>query len=136
MSTRHSVVDKVVDIFGNWLQRRREIRELRELDNGDFAKIAGELNVTTADLDSFVHQGPHAADELPKLLTNLGLDSELLPRTQPLLLRDMARVRASCQQKRRCNADLAAGTSEQHYEEYCLNASTIDELKPGEPQHR
>jgi len=129
MNKKHPVIDKVVDVFGNWLKRRREIRELQGLDNGELAKIAHELNMTPAELDSFVHQGPRAADEMPKLLTRLGLDSDALCQTQPLVLRDMARVCASCQQKRRCDRDLAAGTSEKRYEEYCLNAATVDGLK-------
>jgi hypothetical protein len=53
----------------------------------------------------------------------------LLSRTQPLALRDMTRVCASCQQKRRCNRDLSTGASAQHYEEYCLNTPAIEELK-------
>jgi hypothetical protein len=129
MSKKHPVVDKVVDIFGNWLKHRRDIRELHGLDSGEFAKIAHELNVTPADLDLFVHQGPGASDEMPKLLTRLGLDSHTLSQTQPVVVRDMVRVCASCQQKRRCNRDLAAGTSAQKYEGYCSNASTIDGLE-------
>jgi hypothetical protein len=128
MSRRYPVIDKVVDIFGNWLKHRRDIRELHGLDNREFAKIAQELNMAPADLDSFVHQGPHASDELPKLLARLGLDSHALSQTQPVVLRDMVRVCASCQQKRQCDRDLAVGTSEQNYDEYCPNASTIDGL--------
>jgi len=129
MSKRYPIVDKAVDAFGNWLRRRRDIRELRELDSGEFAKIARELNVPTTELDTFVHQGPHAADELSTLLTLLGVDKDSLSQTQPLVLRDMTRVCASCQQKRQCNRDLGTGASEQHYAEYCLNAPEIDELK-------
>jgi hypothetical protein len=33
-----------------------------------------------------------------------------------------------CASKRQCDRDLAAGTSAEHYEEYCLNAPTIDSL--------
>jgi hypothetical protein len=71
---------------------------------------------------------PHAVDELPKLLTALGIDERELSRTQPLVLHDMVRVCASCQQKHQCDRDLAAGTSAQHYQEYCFSASTIDAL--------
>jgi hypothetical protein len=129
MSKQYPIVDKIVDAFSNWLRRRRDIREIRELDSSEFAKIARELNVPPTDLDTLVHQGPHASDELLHLLTLLGLDKELLSRTQPLALRDMTRVCASCQQKRRCNRDLSTGASAQHYEEYCLNTPAIEELK-------
>jgi hypothetical protein len=129
MSKRYPIVEKAVDAFGNWLRRRRDIREMRELDDSEFAKIARELNVPATDLDTFVHQGPHAADELSHLLTLLGVDKEGLAKTQPLVLRDMTRVCTSCQQKRECDGDLSTDASTQHYEEYCLNAPTIDELK-------
>jgi len=120
----YSIINKLVEVFGNWLRHRREIREIRDLDSAEFAKIAHELCITPADLDTFVRQGPHAVDELPKLLMALGIDEKALSRTQPLVLRDMARVCASCQQKHQCDRDLGAGTSAQRYEEYCLNAST------------
>jgi hypothetical protein len=129
MNKRYLIVDKVVDAYGNWRRRRSDIREIRELDSGEFAKIARELNVQPTDLETSVHQGPHAADELPGLLELLGIDTDLLAKTQPLVLRDMTRVCASCQQKRRCNRDLGTGTSAQHYAEYCLSASTIDDLQ-------
>ena len=79
-------------------------------------------------LDTLVRQGPHAADELPKLLKVLGIDEADLARTQPLVLRDMERVCAMCASKHQCDRDLAAGTSAEHYEGYCLNAPTIDSL--------
>ena len=44
------------------------------------------------------------------------------------VLRDMERVCALCLHKRRCDEDLVAGTSPEHYQEYCLNAPTIETL--------
>src|ERR1700681_3572262 len=129
----YPLVDKVVDMFGDWLKHRQEIREMRELDANEFSRIAHELCVTTGDLDTFVRQGPHAVDELPKLLKALGIDEKALARSQPLVLRDMKRVCASCAQKAQCGQDLDAGTSDQHYETYCLNASTIDALNANRP---
>jgi hypothetical protein len=49
---------------------------------------------------------------------------------KPLVLHDMERVCATCQHKRQCDSDLATGTAAVHYEDYCLNASTIDRLGP------
>jgi hypothetical protein len=127
--SKHPIVEKkTINLFGDWLKRRQEIRELREINSGDFARIAQELCVTPAELDTFVRRGPHASDELPRLLKSLGIDEATLSRTQPLLQRDMMRVCASCQQKQRCDFDLDAGTSAGHYQEYCPNAPTIDGL--------
>ena len=99
------------------------------MDTADFDRIAGDLRVSPGVLDTLVRQGPHAADELPKMLKVLGIDEADLARTQPLVLRDMERVCALCANKRECDRDLAAGTAAEHYEGYCLNAPTIDSLE-------
>ena len=122
------IVVKLINMFDNWLKHRQEIREMREFDTGEFARIAHELGVTPDDLDTLVRRGPHAIEELPKLLRALGIDEKAIARTLPLVLRDMERVCASCQHKRQCDHDIAAGTSGQHYEEYCGNAATIKSL--------
>src|SRR6202521_4091913 len=115
----YSLVNKFIDVFGDWLKHRQDIREIRDLDGREFAIIARELQVTPADLDMLVHQGPHAVDELPKLLMALGIDEEDLSRTQPLVLRDMVRVCASCQQKHKCNSDLDARSEERRVGKEC-----------------
>jgi hypothetical protein len=124
------VVSRVIDIFGEWLKHRRGLREMREMDAANLGQIASELRMSSADLEALVRQGPHAADELPKMLTALGIDQDALARTEPLVLRDMERVCALCNHKRQCDRDLAAGTAAAHYEEYCANAPTIDSLGP------
>jgi transcriptional regulator with XRE-family HTH domain len=124
----YSGVGRVIDIFGEWLKHRRELREMREMDAANFGRIASELRMSAAELEALVRRGPHAADELPKMLGALGIDLEDLARTEPLVLRDMERVCAICSHKRECNHDLAAGTAAAHYEEYCANAPTIDGL--------
>ena len=122
-------VETLINTFGDWLKHRRELNEIRQMDRSDFDRIAGDLRVSPSDLDELVRKGPHAADELPKLLKALGIDEAGLARTQPLVLRDMERVCALCHSKGQCDRDLAAGTSAEHYEGYCLNAPTIDELE-------
>ena len=121
----------LVNTFTDWLNHRRDLSEIRQMDTTEFDRIAGDLRVSPGDLDTLVRQGPHAADELPKLLRALGIDEADLARTEPLVLRDMERVCAMCASKHQCDRDLAAGTSAAHYEEYCLNAPTIESL--GEP---
>jgi transcriptional regulator with XRE-family HTH domain len=124
----YPVFDNLITTFGDWLRHRRELNELRQLNTSEFERIATELRVSPGDLNELVRQGPHAADELPKLLEILGIDEEALARTQPMVLRDMERVCALCAQKGECDRDLAAGTSGEHYAGYCLNASTIETL--------
>ena len=123
-----TAVEMLISTFSDWLKHRRDLNELRQLNTAEFDRIAGELQVSPADLTELVRQGPHAADELPKLLKLLGIDETALARTEPLVLRDMERVCALCHDKGQCDRDLAAGTSAEHYKSYCLNASTIDVL--------
>jgi transcriptional regulator with XRE-family HTH domain len=131
-SKPYSVVEGLINTFSDWLRHRRELNELRQLNTSEFDRIASELRVSPGDLNELVRQGPHAADELPKLLKVLGIDEEALARSQPLVLRDMERVCALCAQKAECDRDLAAGTSAEHYQGYCLNAPTIELLdQPG-----
>lgn len=124
----YPIVTNVINLFADWLKHRHEMREMRELDSGDFGRIAHDLSISPAELDVLVRRGPHASDELPKLLKALGIDEAALSRSEPILQRDMVRVCAACQQKARCDSDLEAGTSAQHYTEYCANAPTIDAL--------
>ena len=124
----YPVVSLVVDTFGEWLKHRRELKEMREMDAANLSRIASELRMSSAELETLVRQGPHAADELPMMLTALGVDKEALARSEPLVLRDMERVCSLCGHKRQCARDLAAGTAAAHYEEYCGNADTIDGL--------
>ena len=124
----HSVVERLTHTFGDWLKHRRELNEMRQLNTSEFDRIAGDLRVSPADLNELVRLGPHAADELPYLLRALGIDEASLVRAEPLVLRDLERVCALCHHKRQCDRDLVAGTSAEHYQGYCLNAPTIEQL--------
>jgi hypothetical protein len=124
----YPVVDAVIDIFADWLKHRREIAERCDCDPAQYALIARELGVTVDELDDIVRRGRHAADELPKMMAALNLDAAAIERAQPMVMRDMERVCAQCEHKRRCDADLAAGTAAQEYADYCGNALTLDAL--------
>ena len=123
-------VELLIEIFGDWLKHRRELKEMREMDAANFGHIASELRMSSADLAALVRRGSHAADELPKMLKALGIDQEALVRTEPLVLRDMERVCSLCNHKHQCDCELAAGTAGAHYGAFCNNASTIDGLGP------
>lgn len=120
-----SSLEHLISTFSGWLKRRRELNELRQLDCAEFEHIAGDLQISPDDLEALVEKGPHAVDELEKLLQALGIDEARLARTQPMVLRDMERVCALCSHKRECDHDIATGTSAERYEDYCPNASTI-----------
>ena len=133
MTTAHAKpyarLELVISTFADWLKHRRELREMRELDRSEFDRIATDLRVSPIDLEDLVRRGPHSADELPKMLRELGISEADLAKTQPMLLRDMERVCALCGQKRQCDHDLIAGTAPEHFADYCPNAPTISEIE-------
>ena len=96
----YPIVENAINLFCDWLKHQQEMRELRDMNGGDFDRIARDLSVSPAELDALVRQGPHASDELPQLLKALGIDEATLSRTQPVLQRDMLRVCAACQEKK------------------------------------
>jgi uncharacterized protein YjiS (DUF1127 family) len=134
-SKPYPIVQDLIDSFAGWLKHRREMSELRQLDHDNFARIASDLRISPDDLEELVRHGKHAADELPKMLEQLGISAEQLGRTQPLLLRDMERVCAMCDHKGECDRDLAHGTAAQNYHAYCGNASTLESLDRADHAH-
>jgi hypothetical protein len=127
----YPLVTKVIDMFGDWLKQRRELNELMEYEAefGELERVARDFNVTPADLERLVRQGPQSANELPYMLTALDIDEAALRRAEPALLRDMERVCSFCTHKRQCHQGFAAGTAATNYVEYCGNADTIDTLR-------
>jgi hypothetical protein len=99
-SANYPVVESVIDLFARWLQHRREIVECYTCDATEYARIATDLGVSPSELDQLVRRGPHAADELPKMMAVLGLDAKAIARAQPLVIRDLERVCALCEQKK------------------------------------
>ncbi|MFT4121309.1 hypothetical protein [Bradyrhizobium sp.] len=127
-SKSYPVVQDLIESFAGWLKHRRELSEIRQLDRSDFDRIAHDLKIAPDDLEQLVRHGRHAADELPKMLEQLGISAERLGRAQPLLLRDMERVCSLCHHKGQCDRDLASGTAAANYHGYCDNASTLEAL--------
>jgi uncharacterized protein YjiS (DUF1127 family) len=128
-ATHHPRLEQLIGTFAGWLTHRRELNELRQLDQAEFERIAGDLQVSPHDLEELVNKGPRAADELKELLKTLGIDEAILAKTQPTVLRDMERVCALCQHKRDCDRDIETSTSAERYQTYCPNASTIAQFK-------
>jgi hypothetical protein len=127
-SKNYPLVESVIDLFARWLERRREIAELCTCEAIGREKMATDLGVSPGELDQLVRRGPHAADELPKMMAAVGLDPKGIAHAQPLVMRGLERVCALCEQKKQCDRDLAAGTAAQHYKEYCANAATLATL--------
>ena len=128
----HRTVRPVLDAIANWVKKYRHAVGLR----GEFAHcgaeevalIARDIGVSPGELISIANKGPHAADELPKLLRALGVDAKKLGSNDPSLMRSLQRICISCGHKDQCQHDLAAGTAASNYRDYCPNAMSLDAL--------
>jgi len=125
---QYPVVEAVIDRFAGWLKHRREIAESCNCNSEEYARIAHDLNLSTAELSALVRRGAHAGDELPKMMEALRIDMDAIRRVEPMVVRDMERVCSLCERKRRCAHELAAGQASEKYAEFCPNADALTAL--------
>jgi hypothetical protein len=128
----HRTVQSILDAIANWVKKYRQAVGLRgDLANcgaEEGALIARDIGVSPEELVFAANKGPHAADELPKLLRALGVDPQKLASTDPAIMRSLQRICISCGHKNQCQHDLAAGTAASHYRDYCPNEMSLDAL--------
>jgi hypothetical protein len=118
--------------IADWVKRYREAIGLRsELANcgtEEVASLARDIGVSVEELNFAIQKGPHAADELARLLRVLGVDPQKLVRQDPVVVRNLERVCIACSSKGECRHELAVGTAAANYKSFCPNALTLNEL--------
>lgn len=128
----YPILEQVLDAIANWIKKYRYAAGLRDelvhCGPEEVARVANDLGVSPGELARLARAGPHAADELPRLLRALGADPEKLASIDPMLARDLQRVCITCSGKSRCEHELAAGTAAQNYRRFCPNAISLDAL--------
>jgi hypothetical protein len=102
-------------------------RQFRECAPREVAVIARDLGLSANELISLTQRGPDAARLLKGMLAALGLDAKTLADREPIVMRDLQRVCAACDLKRRCEHDLAEHRTE-ICPDYCPNAYTLNAL--------
>jgi len=112
----------------NWLRMWAPNADALELERcgDDIRRIAADAGVTTADLRQLVPLGPRAAALLPSMMEALNLDPAAIPLE---VLRDLQRVCSLCKNKTECACELARGSADTTYPDYCPNAQTLRALQ-------
>ena len=129
---RYPTVEFVLDTIAGWINKYRdtygEHDELGQCTQDDVIRIAKDLGVSVNDLRGLATKGPGAADVLQKMLLALSVDPRALAEADPAVMRDLQRICVFCNQKDRCQHELANGTAVEHFREFCPNAYTLDAL--------
>jgi hypothetical protein len=128
----YPLLDPILETIANWVKRYRYAvglrAELAHCGPDEVARVAHELGVGPGELVDLASRGPHAADQLQKMLVALGVDPKKVALQDPIAMRDLQRLCITCGSKRQCEHDLAAGTAAQNFRNYCPNAVMLDEL--------
>lgn len=125
---QYPVVEAIIDRFARWLKHRREIAGSCNCNSEEYARIAHDLNLSTAELNTLVRRGAHASDKLARMMHALHIDPEAIRRLEPMVMRDLERVCTLCAHKRECAHELDAGKAAEDYAEFCPNADTLGAL--------
>jgi hypothetical protein len=131
-TSEHRTAEPILNAIANWVAGYRRAvglrGELTKCRPEEVARMAQDIGVSTQELKLYVNKGPHAADELPKLLRALGVDPQQLASESPEKMRDLQRLCITCGDKAQCRHDISAGTIATHYRDYCPNAMSIEAI--------
>ena len=91
-------------------------------------RMAKDIGVTPSQLQELVRKGLDSANLLNRMLVALHVDPKIIADMDPLVMREMKWLCITCNNKKRCERELAKGTATEHFHEFCPNAVSIDEL--------
>ena len=116
-------------IFAWWHDLRRRHAEMNSLEaSGEMEALAQDAGLSASDLRRLLGGSSDAA-ELKRRMAALGLDPACLSDWEPAVARDLQRTCSFCISKRRCRQDLATRPTDQIWQEYCPNSSTLNALR-------
>jgi hypothetical protein len=128
--TTYPALELILDAVANWVKKHRDAAglydELAQWPAEEIARTARDIGVSPDELICMAGKGPHAADQLPRLLHALSVDSGTLSRDDPEMMRDMQRLCTACRHKRRCERELAANSAANNYRRFCPNAVSLE----------
>jgi hypothetical protein len=128
----YATFEPSVDAIANSVKKYRYAaglrNELARCGREEVARTARDLGLSPRELVRLASKGPHAADQLPKLLLALGVDPKNLASDDSAMMRDLQRLCITCVHKNRCEHELAAGTAARNYRSFCPNAISLAAL--------
>ena len=114
-----------------WSRARESWRRMHAFDQmspSEVSRMAHDIGVSTRDLRKMALQPGGKAELLGRRLQALSLDPEDIKALSPLLLRDLERTCALCDEKERCASDMEVSINPPGWESYCPNSGTLRTL--------
>ena len=126
------VVETALKAIADWVTNYRNAigsnSEFGTCGPDEVMRMAKDIGVTPSQLHELVSKGPGAADLLKRMLVALRVDPKVLADIDPLVMRELQWLCITCDNKKRCERELAQGTAAEHFSEFCPNAVSLDEL--------
>ena len=127
-ATAHSLIGRVLDWWYGVRDSWQRMHELEMLSDHEIERMAKDIGVRPEELVRMMAEPNSTALLLERRLAALSLDPEDIRRLSPLLLADLQRTCALCDEKRRCRQDLDADPAAPGWESYCPNSGTLRTL--------
>jgi hypothetical protein len=128
----YPLVESALKAIADWVTRYRKAigfnNEFGMCGPDEVMRMAKDIGVTPSQLQELVRKGPDSANLLKRMLVSLHVDPKIIADMDPLVMREMQWLCITCNNKKRCEHELAKGTATKHFHEFCPNAVSIDEL--------
>ena len=120
-----SGIDATIDFFARAVRRYQAAQELRNIGEIEISSIARDLGISQTELKSLVTHDAGFPKLLKRMFSALWIDGRVVQEANPILLLDMQKVCALCQNTRRCRKELEAGSAGDHFHDYCPNSPNL-----------
>ena len=128
----YPLVEAALKSIADWVTNYRTAvgfnDEFGMCEPDEVARMAKDIGVTPSQLQELVRKGPDSANLLKRMLVALHVDPKIIADMDPLVMREMQWLCITCNNKKRCEHELAKGTATEHFHEFCPNAVSIEEV--------
>ena len=127
-TSHHSPLQRALEWWSGVRERWTRYAELSHLPAAELDRVAADFGVTAGELIAASTRSCNTQGLLERRLAALGLDPEEIRRLSPLLLRDLQRTCATCEERPRCKDDMKVSALAPGWESYCPNSGTLRTL--------
>jgi len=121
----------LLDSASRWIRNTlaKHADEAALLDSAEQERIACDLNLSVAELQTLCARDGRATNLLQKRMSQFHLEKDEIKRVHPAVVRDLEKVCALCESDAKCSRDFNRGTDPAALSEYCPNTPTLQELQ-------